>query len=76
MVMAAALCVPGVLWVGPPPLAAWPWLLLSTAMKKVVADLESFTLRFENLVGEGAAGGGAPAKAGGAPVDADENVGG
>ncbi|MBP6630134.1 MAG: MotA/TolQ/ExbB proton channel family protein [Kofleriaceae bacterium] len=51
-------------------------LLLSTAMKKVVADLESFTLRFENLVGEGAAGGGAPAKAGGAPVDADENVGG
>lgn len=31
-------------------------LLLSAAMKKVIADLESFALRFENLLAEGAAG--------------------
>ena len=45
-------------------------LLLSAAMKKVVADLEAFSLRFENLLAEGA-GGGAPAaaRAPGAPTD-------
>lgn len=31
-------------------------LMLSAAMKKVVADLEAFSLRFENLLAEGAAG--------------------
>jgi biopolymer transport protein ExbB/TolQ len=38
-------------------------LILSAAAKKVVADLESFSLRLENLLGEGggaAAGAGAP----------------
>ena len=30
-------------------------LLLSAAMKKVVSDLEAFSLRFENLLAEGAA---------------------
>jgi biopolymer transport protein ExbB/TolQ len=34
-------------------------LLLSSAMKKVVADLEAFNLRFENLIAEGAGGAGA-----------------
>src|SRR5512139_2375389 len=38
-------------------------LLLSAAMKKVVTDLEAFSLRFENLLAEGAAGAGAPAAA-------------
>lgn len=32
-------------------------LLLSAAMKKVIADLEAFSLRFENLLAEGASGG-------------------
>ncbi len=32
-------------------------LLLSSASKKVIADLEAFSLRFENLLAEGAAGG-------------------
>ena len=43
-------------------------LLLSSAMKKVVADLEAFSLRFENLLSEGAA---APAqgRAPGAPTE-------
>jgi biopolymer transport protein ExbB len=31
-------------------------LLLSSAQKKVVADLESFSLKLENLLGEGASG--------------------
>jgi biopolymer transport protein ExbB/TolQ len=45
-------------------------LLLSAAMKKVVADLEAFSLRFENLLADGA-GAGAPAqaRAPGAPTD-------
>lgn len=32
MITAALLCVPGLLWVGLPPLAAWPWMLLSAAL--------------------------------------------
>jgi biopolymer transport protein ExbB len=36
-------------------------LLLSAAMKKVVADLEAFSLRFENLLAEGGSGGAAAA---------------
>jgi biopolymer transport protein ExbB len=32
-------------------------LLLSAAMKKVIADLEAFSLRFENLLAEGSSGG-------------------
>jgi biopolymer transport protein ExbB/TolQ len=32
-------------------------LMLSTASKKVVSDLESFSLKLENLLGEGAGGG-------------------
>ncbi len=39
-------------------------LLLSTAMKRVIGDLESFSLRLENLIGEGAGSG---ARAAGAP---------
>ena len=38
-------------------------LLLSAAMKKVVSDLEAFSLRFENLLAEGAAGAAAAAAA-------------
>lgn len=41
-------------------------LMLSAAMKKVIADLEAFALRFENLLAEGAAGAGQP-RAGAAP---------
>ncbi|MEZ4366872.1 MAG: MotA/TolQ/ExbB proton channel family protein [Kofleriaceae bacterium] len=43
-------------------------LLLGSAMKKVISDLEGFSLRFENLLAEGAAGG-AGGKAAGAPSD-------
>lgn len=32
-------------------------LLLATASKKVVADLESFSLKFENMLGDGSTGG-------------------
>ena len=44
MVTAALLCVPGLLWLGPPPPAAWPWLLLSTAMNTgtVLALLKAY----------------------------------
>src|SRR5580765_7199703 len=38
-------------------------LLLSAAMKKVVSDLEAFSLRFENLLADGSAGGAAAASA-------------
>jgi biopolymer transport protein ExbB/TolQ len=48
-------------------------LLLSGAMKKVVSDLEAFTLRFENLLAEGGAAAGAQ-RAPGAPTD-DESIG-
>jgi biopolymer transport protein ExbB len=40
-------------------------LMLSAAMKKVIADLEAFALRFENLLAEG--GGGGQQRAGAAP---------
>jgi biopolymer transport protein ExbB/TolQ len=42
-------------------------LLLSTASKKVMADLESFTMRFENMLADGHPGGGS-SRAPGAPV--------
>jgi biopolymer transport protein ExbB/TolQ len=42
-------------------------LLLSGAMKKVVADLEAFSLRFENLLADGAAA--AQSRAPAAPTD-------
>jgi biopolymer transport protein ExbB/TolQ len=38
-------------------------LMLSTASKKVIADLESFSLKFENMLGDGASN--APTAAGG-----------
>ena len=43
-------------------------LLLSSASKKVISDLEAFSLRFENLLAEGGAGASA-ARAPGAPTD-------
>jgi biopolymer transport protein ExbB/TolQ len=47
-------------------------LLISTAMKKVVADLEAFNLRFENLIAEGAVGsGGATGQQRAPAADAD-----
>ena len=47
-------------------------LLLSAAMKKVVADLEAFSLRFENLLADGSAGAAAQSRAPAAPTE-DEN---
>lgn len=44
-------------------------LLLSAAMKKVIADLEAFSLRFENLLAEGGAGGAAASRAPAAPTE-------
>lgn len=46
-------------------------LLLSAAMKKVVADLETFVMRFENMAAEGtaSAGGAAASRAPAAPTD-------
>lgn len=41
-------------------------LMLSAAMKKVISDLEAFALRFENLLAEGAIGGGGGGRAAGA----------
>ncbi len=38
-------------------------LLLSAAMKKVIADLEAFSLRFENLLADGSAGASASQRA-------------
>ena len=49
-------------------------LLLSSAMKKVIADLEAFSLRFENLLADGGAGGAAQSRAPGAPTE-DERKG-
>ena len=46
-------------------------LLLSAQMKKVIADLEAFSLRFENLLADGGAVG-AAAKAPAAPTSEDE----
>jgi biopolymer transport protein ExbB/TolQ len=42
-------------------------LLLSAAMKKVVSDLEAFSLRFENLLAEG--GSAAASRAPAAPTE-------
>ncbi|HVK74054.1 MAG TPA: MotA/TolQ/ExbB proton channel family protein [Kofleriaceae bacterium] len=42
-------------------------LMLSAAMKKVISDLEAFSLRFENLLAEGALAGGQGRTAGAAP---------
>ena len=42
-------------------------LLLSAAMKKVVSDLEAFSLRFENLLADG--GSALPSRAPGAPTE-------
>ncbi|HEY4244969.1 MAG TPA: MotA/TolQ/ExbB proton channel family protein [Kofleriaceae bacterium] len=47
-------------------------LLLSAAMKKVIADLEAFSLRFENLLADGGPAA-ATARAPGAPTE-DEQV--
>ena len=44
-------------------------LLLSAAMKKVIADLEAFSLRFENLLADGGAGASAVGRAPAAPED-------
>lgn len=48
-------------------------LLLSAQMKKVISDLEAFSLRFENLLADGGAGAAAAgSKAPAAPTDEDE----
>ena len=44
-------------------------------MKKVIADLEAFSLRFENLLAEGAAGAAAASRAPAAPTEDVERVG-
>ena len=43
-------------------------LLLSTAMKRTVSDLETFSMRFENLIADGQGGAGASSAAGKAPA--------
>ena len=43
-------------------------------MKKVVSDLEAFSLRFENLLAEGAAAAPAASRAPGAPTDVSESA--
>jgi biopolymer transport protein ExbB len=47
-------------------------LLLSAAMKKVIADLEAFSLRFENLLADGAAGAPAQSRSSSAPTESLE----
>src|SRR6185503_1988913 len=47
-------------------------LLLSAAMKKVMSDLEAFSLRFENLLADGSAGAGASAAGARAPAAPEE----
>jgi len=44
-------------------------MLLSAAMKKVIADLEAFSLRFENLLADGGAAAAAPSRAPAAPTE-------
>jgi biopolymer transport protein ExbB/TolQ len=44
-------------------------LLLSAAMKKVVSDLEAFSLRFENLLADGGPAAAAQSRAPGAPTE-------
>jgi biopolymer transport protein ExbB/TolQ len=46
-------------------------LLLSAAMKKVISDLEAFSLRFENLLADGGAGASASSRAPAAPADVE-----
>jgi biopolymer transport protein ExbB/TolQ len=46
-------------------------LLLSAAMKKVISDLEAFSLRFENLLAEGAASAAAQGRGAGAAPGLD-----
>ena len=48
-------------------------LLLSAAMKKVVADLEAFSLRFENLLADGGAAA-AQSRAPAAPSTSDRGT--
>jgi biopolymer transport protein ExbB/TolQ len=48
-------------------------LLLSSAMKKTISDLEAFSLRFENLLADGASGSAAASRAPAAP---EEDLGG
>ena len=47
-------------------------LLLSAQMKKVISDLEAFSLRFENLLADGGAAAAATSKAPAAPTTDDE----
>jgi biopolymer transport protein ExbB/TolQ len=51
-------------------------LLLSAAMKRVISDLEAFSLRFENLLAEGGASGAAAGRAPAAEpgLDQDDNA--
>ena len=49
-------------------------LLLSAAMKKVIADLEAFNLRFENYLAEGSIGQAQGQRAPAAPIDLDEEI--
>ncbi len=44
-------------------------LLLSSAMKKTISDLEAFSLRFENLLADGSSGSAAASRAPGAPTE-------
>ena len=44
-------------------------LLLSAAMKKVISDLETFSLRFENLLADGSAGAAASSRAPASPTE-------
>ena len=44
-------------------------LLLSAAMKKVIADLEAFNLRFENLLADGSAGASSTGRAPASPTE-------
>ena len=52
-------------------LSAAAHLLLSAASKRVIADLEAFSLRFENLLAEGAIASGGGRTAGAAPGTGD-----
>jgi biopolymer transport protein ExbB len=49
-------------------------LLLSAAMKKVIADLEAFALRFENLLADGGAGASVAGRAPAAPTEPEDEA--
>ena len=49
-------------------------LLLSAAMKKVISDLETFSLRFENLLSDGAAGAAASSRAPASPTEDEKQI--